>query len=58
MEAKLLGWIQIIGAALVLWFNKDVFRMASGPSIAIAILAVLFLIVGLHHLGEKKGRKH
>ena len=54
----MLGWIQIIGAALVLWFNKDVFRMASGPSIAIAILAVLFLIVGLHHLGEKEGRKH
>lgn len=58
MEAKVLGWLQIVGAALALWFNRSVFELKTGPGIALAIMAVLFLIMGLHHLSEKKGKKH
>lgn len=58
MEARMLGWIQIVGAAVALYFDRAVFSVPSGPTIAIAVLSVLFVIVGLHHLAEKPKKKH
>jgi len=51
MKAYFLGLIQVTGALAALYFDGDVFAHPTGISIAIGILAVLFGIVGLHHLG-------
>ena len=57
MEAKLLGQIQLVAAALILWFDRAVFSMPDGQGIAIVLAAVVFVVMGLHHLGEEK-KKH
>ncbi|MBI4146998.1 hypothetical protein HY489_06715 [Candidatus Woesearchaeota archaeon] len=58
MEAKLLGWLQIVGAAIMLYFDSMVFTTPSGPAVSVAVAAVLFLVMGLHHLGEKQSKRH
>lgn len=57
MEAKMLGCLQLVGAAAMLYFDRVVFSVPSGPAISIAVAAVLFLVMGLHHLGEKGSHK-
>lgn len=68
MDAKLLGWIQIVGGVLAILFpgggmnmigmmSFGSYGMMSG-GIAITIFAWLFIIMGIHHVSEKKGKKH
>lgn len=54
MKPNILGWIQLVGAALALYFDRSVFTAPAGESIAIAVIAVVIGIIGLHHLGGEK----
>ena len=55
MKPNMLGWIQLIGAALALYFDRSVFTAPAGEALAIAVIALVIGIIGLHHLaGEKK----
>jgi len=57
MHGRWLGWVQLIGAALVLYFDRAVFSNPGNESIAIAILAVIIAAMGIHHLfGENRHR--
>jgi hypothetical protein len=49
-DAKTLGWIQIVGSVLsgILAYQNEGWE--------VLILAVLFLITGIHHVMEKKKR--
>jgi len=51
MEAKVRGWLLIIGAIVAgyfSWTNPDVDKWA------VMILALLALISGIHHIGKHK----
>lgn len=64
MDAKLLGWLQIIGGALALVFPGGGMNMMGmmgfggysmmGGGWAVTIFALLFIIMGIHHVTEKK----
>ena len=57
MHGRWLGWVQLIGAALILYFDRAVFSNPGNESIAIAILAVIIAAMGIHHLfGENRHR--
>ncbi len=47
MDAKTLGWIQLIGALVAGWFGWQAGRWDS------LVLALVFLIMAYHHLTEK-----
>ncbi len=64
MDAKLVGWLQIIGGALALLFPGGGVNMMGmmgfggysmmGGGLAVTIFALLFIIMGIHHVTEKK----
>jgi|GEM_PF-2231559 len=61
MDAKLLGWLQIGGGALALVFPGGGMNMMGiggysmmGGGWAVTIFALLFIIMGIHHVTEKK----
>lgn len=70
MDSKTLGWIQLIGGILALlasgrigyagmmgmMYGTGYNMMAVGGGLGTAILAILFIITGIHHLTEKKHR--
>jgi len=68
MEHKILGWIEIVGGVLALLFSGRIgysgmigmmgfagnYNMISyGSGLAVAILALVLIITGIHHLTEK-----
>lgn len=62
MDAKVLGWIQIVGGALALVFPGGGVNMMGmmgfagyGPMMggwSVTIFALLFIIMGIHHVTE------
>ncbi len=61
MDAKTLGWIQIVGGALALLSPRSGFgygMMGYGRGMmdnwSVTILALLFIVMGVHHLMEKQ----
>ena len=64
MDAKTLGWLQIVGGALALVFPGGGMNMMGmmgfggynmmGGGLAVTIFALLFIIMGIHHVTEKK----
>jgi len=57
MKPNMLGWIQLVGAALALYFDRAVFTEPEGSAIAIAVIAVVLGIIGLHHLAGEKAHR-
>ena len=72
MNYKTLGWIQIIGGALALLFSGRVGytgmmgmmgyydgydMMSVGGGLGVTILAVLFIIIGVHYATKKDANK-
>jgi len=59
MDAKTLGWIQIVGGVLALVAPGGSIGMMrySSSNWGVTILSVLFIIMGIHHLMEA-GTKH
>lgn len=62
MDAKILGWIQIVGGALALLFPGGGVGMMGmmgfggtmmGGGWAVTILALLFIITGIHYVNKK-----
>ena len=63
MDAKTLGWMQIIGGILALLASGRAGfygmrgmmggGLTAGEGLGVSILAILFIIVGIHHLAEK-----
>jgi hypothetical protein len=71
MNPKTLGWIQLIGGILALLssgrigysgmmgmmgYDGGYNMMTMGGGLGVSILAILFIITGIHHLTEKKHR--
>jgi uncharacterized membrane protein len=50
MEAKVRGWIMIIGALVAGYYAYG----SGDDKIALLILALLALISGIHHIGKHK----
>ena len=46
LDTKTIGWLQIIGAVLAWWLG------GAGLASSTTIFAVLFLLMGIHHLTE------
>lgn len=74
MDHKIIGWIQIIGGVLALAFSGSTgysgmmgmmgyyggYNMMSyGSGLAVSIIAIVLIIMGIHHITEnKKGGKN
>lgn len=69
MDAKTLGWTQLVGGILALLASGKIgysgmvgmmgtgYNMMSyGSGLGVSLLALLFIITGIHHLTEKKHR--
>ena len=64
MDSKFLGWLQIVGGAFALVFPGGGMNMMGmmglrgytmmGGGWAVTIFALLFIIMGIHHITEKK----
>jgi hypothetical protein len=71
MDPKTLGWLQLVGGVLALLssgrigyagmmgmmgYGGGYDMMTMGGGLGVSILAILFIITGIHHLNEKKHR--
>jgi membrane protein implicated in regulation of membrane protease activity len=56
MKPKTLGWIQILAAIIAVGYMLLQNTTWNMYSIAILIYGIVFLIMGWHHLSEKKAR--
>ncbi len=64
MDRKTMGWIKIIGGVLAILFaggnagygmmGYGYGMMSGGNTLSIAILGLLFIISGVHHISDKK----
>ena len=72
MDLKILGWIQIIGGALVLLTSGQVgytgmmgmmgfyggYNMMSyGSRLGVTLLAILFIITGIYYVTKKENKR-
>ncbi|HIH15320.1 MAG TPA: hypothetical protein HA360_00215 [Nanoarchaeota archaeon] len=72
MNHKGIGWIQIIGGFLALLtsggigyngmmgmmgFTSGYSMMSYGSGISVSIIAIVLIIMGVHHITEKKSKR-